>query len=52
MSSAISESPKKKGKRKPPRFRIQPGQTSSCWNNFCADQKVSEEWRENFQMPQ
>ena len=37
ISSAISKSSKKKGKRNSPRFRIQSGQTSSCWDNFCAD---------------
>ena len=25
-----------------------PGQTSTCWDNFCSGMKVSEEWKENF----
>ena len=31
---------------------MQLGQASSWWDNFCANQKVSEEWKENFHMPQ
>ena len=34
---------KKKGKRNSQRFWIQPRQTSSWWDKFCAGQKVSEE---------
>ena len=50
ISSTISKSSKKKCKRNSPRFQIQPGQTSPWLDNFCADQKVSEEWKENFLM--
>ena len=40
------------GKRKSLRFWIRTGPTSSWWDNFCAGQKVSEEWKENFHIPQ
>ena len=46
VSSNISKSSKKKGKRNSPRFWIRPEQTGSWWDNFCAGQKVSEEWKE------
>ena len=52
ISSTISKSSTKKSKRNFPRFWIRPGQTSSWWDNFCAGQKVSEEWKENFRMSQ
>ena len=52
ISSTISKSSKKKAKRNSPRFWIRPGQTRSWWDNFCAGQKVSEEWKENFRMSQ
>ena len=52
ISSTISKSSKKKAKRNSPRFRTGPGQTSSWWDDFCAAQKVSEEWKENFRMSQ
>ena len=52
ISTTISKSSKKKGKRNSPRFWIQLGHTSSWWDNFCANQKVSEEWKKNFLMPQ
>ena len=42
ISSTISKSPKKKGKRNSSRLLIRPGQTDSWWDNFCAGQKVSE----------
>ena len=52
MLSTISKSSKKKGKRKSPRFWIRSGQTGSWQYNLCAGQQVSEEWEENFYMPQ
>ena len=50
-SSTISKSFIKKSKRKSPRFWIRTGQISSWWDNFCAGQKFSKEWKENFCMP-
>ena len=52
ISSTISKSSTKKAKLNSPRFWIRPGQTSSWWENFCAGQKVSEEWKENFHTSQ
>ena len=52
ISSTISKSSKKIAKRNSPRFRTGPGQTSSWWDDFCAAQKVSEEWKENLRMSQ
>ena len=52
ISSNISKSSIKKSKRNSPNFWIRPGQTSSWWDNFCASQKVSEKWKENFRMSQ
>ena len=51
-SSTISKTSTKKAKRNSLRFWIRPGQTSSWWDNFCAGQKVSEEWKENLRMSQ
>ena len=34
-----------KVKRNSLRLWIRPGQISSCWDNFCTRQKLSEEWK-------
>ena len=44
-SSTISKSFRKKGKRNSSRFWIRLGHTSSWWDNFYPDQKVSESLR-------
>ena len=48
ISSNILNFSKKKDGRSSPRRWICPGQTSSWWDTFCAGQRVSEEWKENF----
>ena len=52
ISSTFSKSSKRRVNDIPWDFRFDLDRLAPWWDNFCAGQKVSEEWKENFHMPQ
>ena len=49
-SSISAKSNKRTDRRYPPRYWARPEQTSSWWDNFSNDLKLSERWKENVHM--